>query len=853
MVLALLVAGQTRWLGRDRRFATVAFAVHIAVAAAWSLAILAIGAAHVSAIEITYTPVKVERTVLALYDGRAEKSPSETRIHRFAEMVLNHLGFVVAYQDVSKPLPPPDTLPAHRAVLTWFLEPMQDPGLVGEWLVGVTSNPRTKYVALGEVLPDEAGTFEGLRAKLLGKLGLEDGEDFVEVTFGSELATLDADMIGFERQLDKVLPPYPILHTTSDKTHVHLAILPPAGSSGEASSVVVTGPGGGYAEEAFTIFFEPNADRLAWILNPFRFFELAIGAGQFPIPDATTVAGRRMYFSHIDGDGWNNLSEIEAYHAQGLLSSEVILREAIAAYPDLPVTVGLIGCDVDPQYGAEPAAASVARSFFALPQVEVGSHTHTHPYDWSFFERYDRSGEVAKIEAYQRPEMSLRQRMSEQLHLIAGKPAPVTGSNKYIAGSDDLPRTYLKNPFDLGTEVKGGLTAAESLAPPGKRAKLYQWSGDTTPFEAAVKATRVAGVRNLNGGDSRLDREYPSVAYVPALSRPVGRERQIYAANSNENTYTNDWTGPYYGFFMLEETLRNTEHPRRLKPFNLYYHMYSGEKPSALAAIRHFLDLARGTDVVPVTASDYAAIADNFFDIEIERLDDATWAITGHRDLETVRFDHAQDLRLNVARSDGVLGSTRVNGSLYVTLDRARPRVIVSLAPPGVAPTGVAETATAQAVNAQPGGVPTGGEQSGAEQSRAERTGAERTGAEQTGGEQPSLAPLPEEGANSDKGSEPVVAAASVVAEHAPLLVDSRWRITALSGDGCNATMTAAGFGQGDMHFEAAPGRRFDVMVSRSGSKLTSVSAVADEAGRLGFSLAANAIEPVEVRLACHD
>ena len=69
----------------------------------------------------------------------------------------------------------------------------------------------------------------------------------------------------------------------------------------------------------------------------------------------------------------------------------------------------------------------------------------------------------------------------------------------------------------LRIEVLGALKFSEQFAPAGKRAKLYLWSGDTTPFAAALAATRAAGVRNMNGGDSRFDSEYPSVAYVPPL------------------------------------------------------------------------------------------------------------------------------------------------------------------------------------------------------------------------------------------------------------------------------------------------------------------------------------------------
>ena len=734
-----------------------------------------------AAVEIGFVERPVTRTVLALYDSRAEPAASDTRIHRFAEMALNHLGFRLVYRDVNKPLPAATELTAYRAVLTWFLEPLAEPEPVGTWLAATLDATNLRYVAPGELLPDAGDRLRALTDRLYRRIGLVDGDEFVEVTLGARAVIANSGMIGFARPLDKVLPSFPVLQPHGDKTTVHLGLSVPGGGEGEVSAVVVTGPGGGYAAEAFTIFYEPTADRLAWIVNPFAFFDLALGGERFPVPDATTVAGRRIYFSHIDGDGWNNLTEIEAYRADGLRSSEVIWRDAVSAYPDLPVSVGLIGCDVDPKYGAEAPSQSIARALFALPQVEVASHTHTHPYNWQFFEAYDRSVEIAKIEAFQRPEQSLREKLSEKVHLIAGKQAPVGQSNKYVAGTDDLPRTYLRNPFDLGSEVAGGLGIAEAYAPPGKAARLYQWSGDTTPFEAALKATRLAGVRNINGGDSRLDREFPSVAYVPPLSRSIGAERQIYAANSNENTYTNDWTGPYYGFFMLEETLKNTEAPRRLKPFNLYYHMYSGEKPAALAAVRHFLNMARTSRVAPLAASDSAAIADDFFGVEIEQLAAATWAVPNRGALETVRFDDAAEIGVDMAASRGVLGAMRTNDALYITLDRAVPRAIVALA---------GRAATDAALR-----------------DRTQR----------------------------------------------PSLADSRWRLFEASGDACNFSMRASGYGVGDMRFETTPQRRFDVTVLSGDNIVTGVSTSADDNGQLHLKLAADAIAPVELRFACHD
>jgi polysaccharide biosynthesis protein PelA len=277
--------------------------------------------------------------------------------------------------------------------------------------------------------------------------------------------------------------------------------------------------------------------------------------------------------------------------------------------------------------------------------------------------------------------LSAMDRMRQLLYRVAGKIDEADAQLRYVAGGSELPRGYLKEPFDLNLEVKRALEISESLAPSGKKAGIYLWSGDAEAFEAAIKLTRDAGVRNMNGGDSRFDAEFPSVYYVPPISRTVGSQRQIYAANSNENTYTNNWHGPYYGQLLLSETVKNTELPRRLKPINLYYHMYSGEKPGSLLAIKTFVAQARTAQVIPVKASEYAAIADDFFAAEIQQVDATSWAIARRGALQTLRLDDAATIDLDDAKSLGVLGATRHADALYVALDPAVEPALLTIRP----------------------------------------------------------------------------------------------------------------------------------------------------------------------------
>jgi hypothetical protein len=157
----------------------------------------------------------------------------------------------------------------------------------------------------------------------------------------------------------------------------------------------------------------------------------------------------------------------------------------------------------------------------------------------------------------------------------------------------------------------------------------------------------------------------------------VGEERQIYASNSNENTYTDLWTKHFYGFRFLVDTVRNTERPRRVKPFNVYYHMYSGEKLASLNAVRANLLAARRDRVVPITTSRYAAIAEGFHAARFQREAPAAWRVEDRGALQTVRFDRAATRAVDFSRSEGVLGQRHFQGSLYVALDPGadRPRI----------------------------------------------------------------------------------------------------------------------------------------------------------------------------------
>ncbi|NDW07982.1 hypothetical protein [Jiella pacifica] len=157
--------------------------------------------------------------------------------------------------------------------------------------------------------------------------------------------------------------------------------------------------------------------------------------------------------------------------------------------------------------------------------------------------------------------------------------------------------------------------------------------------------------------------------------------RQIYAAASNENTYTNLWTRQFYGFRLLRETLKNTETPRRLKPINVYYHIYAGERLASLNALIQTLGEVGSQEILPVWTSTYVRMAQGFYSTRFVELAPRSWRIEDRGDLQTIRFDHAQELSVDQGRSSGVLGWRHHQGSLYVVLDPVDKAPVITLGP----------------------------------------------------------------------------------------------------------------------------------------------------------------------------
>lgn len=624
-----------------------------------ALAVAVLAAGPLSAAE------PLPRRIIALHHP-LDESLRRHNMHRMAEMPLNWLGYVVDYHDLKEGMPEwtvddPDV----AGVLTWFEQgSMSDPDGYLDWAIRMAKAGK-KFLIFGDLgflarsdgrpLANPAKVNEFMRL-----LGIEFGGDWIDVTFDTDIVRRDPVYYDFERRMGGILPPYTVMRPANRNTLSLLTLR--NRQTGQTASAALISPTGFHVQAGWDHYKDPVYFRTFWHVNPFAIFERVLGAQPKPVPDVTTLSGRRIYYSHIDGDGWRNVSLVPPYRRDKVYSSRVIMEEAIKAYPDLPVTVGPIVADLDPDWSGDEEAQQIARELFALPQVEVAHHTYSHPFEWGFFENYTPEKEAPFVQLYDNPNIE-----------AWGADVVKGGARKQVSlkSAYDQPRGFGSFPFDVTREFGPAADFVNRFAPPDKQVEVVLWSGDTSPTEDMIRASREAGLLNLNGGDSRYDPEFPSVSYVPAVGFKAENEQQIYASNSNENTYTDLWSGRYFGFRDLVHTLRNTERPRRLKPINVYYHMYSGERTSALNGLINNLEFVRSQTVTPVRASEYVRIAEGFFSARFEITGPLSWRVLDRGALQTVRFDDAEQLSPDMAGSSGVIGFNRHEGSLYVALDPA--------------------------------------------------------------------------------------------------------------------------------------------------------------------------------------
>jgi hypothetical protein len=390
---------------------------------------------------------------------------------------------------------------------------------------------------------------------------------------------------------------------------------------GETMDAIAMMPWGGYALPPNSLYFLPAYKGGRWVVNPIEFLRDALALPSMPVPDTTTENGRRLMMVHVDGDGFASRAELAGTPFAG----EVMLRELLEKYR-VPSTVSVIEGEIAANGlypKLSPLLEPIARRIFALPHVEIASHSFSHPFRW-------RKAEHDSI------------------------------SDGYNLGIPNYA-------FDIKVEVDGSIDYINShLAPTGKRARVFLWTGDCNPGDESVEETARAGVLNMNGGDTWISKAERSLSLVSPLGIPRGRNFQVYAPNQNENVYTNLWAGPYYGFERVIETFDLTDAPYRLKPIDIYYHVYAASKRASLNALHKVYAWALAQPVFNVYATEYIERVLDFRRMVIARSGER-YLVRGGGALRELRLPAAAGYP-DLADSQGVAGYSDQNGQRYLHL-----------------------------------------------------------------------------------------------------------------------------------------------------------------------------------------
>jgi len=294
---------------------------------------------------------------------------------------------------------------------------------------------------------------------------------------------------------------------------------------------------------------------------------------------------------------------------------------SIIKHYELPHTISVVEAEMytpDRQERME----KTARDLFALDYVEIATHTYSHPFHWQRLRKGSPSGE----------------------HNLS------------------IPEYR----FDLDREIGGSATYIDTnLAPQGKKTTVLLWSGDAIPLADALATADKYGLINMNGGNTVISKSLPTVSAISANVRTVGGWTQIYAPIMNENVFTNEWLGPFDGFRRVIETLEMTEHPRRIKPANVYYHFYAGTKKASLRSLEEIYDWSMQQDILPVLSSVYILKVPNFRTAGVARHLDGRWKVSGLgtiKSLRTLKKNSFPDL----GSTQSLIGTRETHDATYI-------------------------------------------------------------------------------------------------------------------------------------------------------------------------------------------
>ncbi len=181
-------------------------------------------------------------------------------------------------------------------------------------------------------------------------------------------------------------------------------------------------------------------------------------------------------------------------------------------------------------------------------------------------------------------------------------------------------------------------------------------------------------ILNINTGKTSITIDKPWLSYIGPLAIKRGNYYHIYTGAQNEIVFTNNWFGPFWGFKRVVQTFKLTNSPRRFKPIDIYYHIYSGSKKASLKALKYIFDWSLKQDVLPIFTSEYIPKVKDFYEISMAN-EYNLWLIDGMDSLTTLRIEKA-DASIDFKKSKTTLGIKHFENHTYISLDKSKKHFI---------------------------------------------------------------------------------------------------------------------------------------------------------------------------------
>lgn len=555
----------------------------------------------------------VAKRVLGLYDGK-QFTRSASPCFQLLATPLEYKGYVPECVDVREmSLSPIDTT-KYAAVVFWLeANTFQQVPKLQRWL---DSSIGTVPVLFLNALPPYPTTQAklGIRddGKLGGQLKQTQGQNWTKGYYPASFSTFETFTAWQAR--DKSVEPLVTFVDDQDRS----------------SSLVFKAPWGGAALRPFPVTLSAN-QQPNWSIDPFALIENILNLPVIPAADVTTESGLRVLTSHIDGDGFTAKSWFRGTPYAGQVMYNQIIKPN-----SLPMTVSVIAEELEPPKAKRQqsqALKRIARNIFTQPNVELASHTYSHPMYW-------QKSAMASLDN-----------------------SVNTGSLSARSKAPDAQREIIDSVAFINNQ----------LAPQNKQTKLLLWSGDANPSEQTLNMVHQANLLNVNGGATSIDRTNNDVSRVSPTIRWFPSAVQVYSPIANELSYTNQWTENFDGYKKVIDTFIATGTPRRLKTIGIYHNMYSATYPTSLDALKVVYRWALAQPTTPLHLSEYAQRASQLYETGIAKTLDGAWQVSSSG-IKSVRLPND----LGYPHSQQLAGWNQAEDGKYLILKQAKSRFVTS-------------------------------------------------------------------------------------------------------------------------------------------------------------------------------